>query len=85
MVYYEFNNAMLKSEPYIGLGSTYQLYWNGQLVWTPALGLYLCVGEGLCPGYTGISARRRYQFWERDLSPTFKRISDRICAASITG
>ena len=59
------------------------LYWNGQLVWTPALGLYLCVGEGLCPGYTGISARRRYQFWERDLSPTFKRISDRICAASI--
>ena len=19
------------------------LYWNGQLVWTPALGLYLCV------------------------------------------
>ena len=21
------------------------LYWNGQLVWTPALGLYLCVGD----------------------------------------
>ena len=20
-------------------------YWNGQLVWTPALGLYLCVGD----------------------------------------
>ena len=66
------------------------LYWNGQLVWTPALALYLCVGEDcvqrdLSPtsGYTGISARRRYQFWERDLSPTFKRISDRICAASI--
>ena len=68
------------------------LYWNGQLVWTPALALYLCVGGGgdcvqrdLSPtsGYTGISARRRYQFWERDLSPTFKRISDRICAASI--
>ena len=65
------------------------LYWNGQLVWTPALALYLCVGDcvqrDLSPtsGYTGISARRRYQFWERDLSPTFKRISDRICAASI--
>ena len=68
-------------------------YWNGQLVWTPALALYLCVGDRglcpagfiahLCPGYTDISARRRYQFWERDLSPTFKRISDRICAASI--
>ena len=27
-----------------------QLYWNGQLVWTPALALYLCVGDrGLCP------------------------------------
>ena len=26
------------------------LYWNGQLVWTPALALYLCVGDrGLCP------------------------------------
>ena len=26
------------------------LYWNGQLVWTPALGLYLCVWErGMCP------------------------------------
>ena len=65
------------------------VYWNGQLVWTPALALYLCVGDcvqqDLSPtsGYTGISARRRYQFWERDLSPTFKRISDRICAASI--
>ena len=44
-----------------------------------------CVQRDLSPtsGYTGISARRRYQFWERDLSPTFKRISDRICAASI--
>ena len=21
------------------------LYWNGQLVWTPALGHYLCVGD----------------------------------------
>ena len=21
------------------------LYWNGQLVWTPALALYLCVGD----------------------------------------
>ena len=47
------------------------LYWNGQLVWTPALALYLCVGDciqrDLSPtsGYTGISARRRYQFWER--------------------
>ena len=49
------------------------LYWNGQLVWTPALALYLCVGDrgpgtGDCvqrdlsptSGYTGISARRRY-------------------------
>ena len=42
------------------------LYWNGQLVWTPALALYLCVGDciqrDLSPtsGYTGISARRRY-------------------------
>ena len=48
------------------------LYWNGQLVWTPALALYLCVDRGpgtgdciqrdLSPtsGYTGISARRRY-------------------------
>ena len=44
-----------------------------------------CVQRDLSPtsGYTGISARRRYQFWERDLSPTFKRINDRICAASI--
>ena len=44
-----------------------------------------CVQRDLSPtsGYTGISARRRYQFWERNLSPTFKRISDRICAASI--
>ena len=26
------------------------LYWNGQLVWTPALALYLCVGDrGLYP------------------------------------
>ena len=25
------------------------------------LRLYLCVPGGLCPGYTGISARRRYQ------------------------
>ena len=22
-----------------------ELYWNGQLVWTPALALYLCVGD----------------------------------------
>ena len=74
-----------------GGSHTSVLYWNGQLVWTPALALYLCVGGGDCvqrdlsptSGYTGISARRRYQFWERDLSPTFKRISDRICAASI--
>ena len=49
------------------------LYWNGQLVWTPALALYLCVGDrgpgtGDCvqrdlsptSGYTGIFARRRY-------------------------
>ena len=48
-----------------------RLYWNGQLVWTPALALYLCVGDciqrDLSPtsGYTGISVRRRYQFWER--------------------
>ena len=27
-----------------------ELYWNGQLVWPPALGHYLCVGDrGLCP------------------------------------
>ena len=52
------------------------LYWNGQLVWTPALALYLCVGgdcvqRDLSPtsGYTGISARRRYQFWERIYRP----------------
>ena len=25
------------------------LYWNGQLVWTPALALYLCVDRGLYP------------------------------------
>ena len=25
------------------LSSKYALYGNGQLVWTPALGLYLCV------------------------------------------
>ena len=24
-------------------------YWNGQLVWTPALGLYLCVCLWGCP------------------------------------
>ena len=33
------------------------LYWNGQLVWTPALGLYLCVGDCV----------------QRELSPTFLR------------
>ena len=27
----------------------YLLYWNGQLVWTPALALYLCVDRGLYP------------------------------------
>ena len=66
------------------------------LEWTTSLDtssstLFVCRGGGDCvqwdlsptSGYTGISARRRYQFWERDLSPTFKRISDRICAASI--
>ena len=25
------------------------LYWNGQLVWTPAVALYLCVDRGLYP------------------------------------
>ena len=38
------------------------LYWNGQLVWTPALGLYLCVGAS----GTGDCV-------QRDLSPTFLR------------
>ena len=47
--------------------TTLVLYWNGQLVWTPALALYLsgtgdCIQRDLSPtsGYTGISARRRY-------------------------
>ena len=49
------------------------------LEWTTSLDtssstLFVCRG-GDCV--------QRYQFWERDLSPTFKRISDRICAASI--
>ena len=30
--------GMFNSNPMIP-----QYYWNGQLVWTPALGLYLCV------------------------------------------
>ena len=68
------------------------LYWNGQLVWTPALALYLCVGGGgLCPAgfiahlrlYRHIRQAAIPVLGERDLSPTFKRISDRICAASI--
>ena len=41
------------------------LYWNGQLVWTPALSTLFvggCIQRELSPtsGYTGISARRRY-------------------------
>ena len=41
------------------------LYWNGQLVWTPALSTLfvgVCIQRELSPtsGYTGISARRRY-------------------------
>ena len=27
----------------------FYIYWNGQLVWTPALGLYLCVCLWGCP------------------------------------
>ena len=68
-------------------GGTFILEWTTSLD-TSSSTLFVC--RGLCPaglsptsGHTGISARRRYQFWERDLSPTFKRISDRICAASI--
>ena len=66
-----------------------RLYWNGQLVWTPALALYLCVGDrGLCPaGF--IAHLRLYRHIRQAAIPvlgtgfTFKRISDRICAASI--
>ena len=32
---------------YNALINTY--YWNGQLVWTPAVGLYLCVYPGVDP------------------------------------
>ena len=35
---------------WLATARTRTLYWNGQLVWTPALALYLCVGDrGLCP------------------------------------
>ena len=37
------------------------LYWNGQLVWTPALGLYLCVGDCVQRYLSPTFLRRRHQ------------------------
>ena len=43
------NNILIKSIHIVCAVSSitlkYLFYWNGQLVWTPALALYLCVGE----------------------------------------
>ena len=54
--------VVLTLEPVSGI---VVLYWNGQLVWTPALSTLfvgVCIQRELSPtsGYTGISARRRY-------------------------
>ena len=47
----ELSQIMLRYGKYI-------LYWNGQLVWTPALGLYLCVF--LCVHVTSNVELRNY-------------------------
>ena len=55
---YEYNRTASLPSTYVVI----TLYWNGQLVWTPAVGHYLCVGAS----GTGDCV-------QRDLSPTFLR------------
>ena len=37
------NHVWLINSAHVDINTMNTLYWNGQLVWTPAVGLYLCV------------------------------------------
>ena len=74
------------------------LYWNGQLVWTPALGLYLCVGDRgpgtvssgiyrppFCAVGTNVRRWLSYSHWQAYIHYAFiRQMASFLCLAYIS-